>query len=524
MRIQVYDTTLRDGTQHEGVSLSVEDKLRITARLDDLGVDYIEGGWPGSNPKDVEYFERVRSLPLKHARVAAFGSTRRADTTADDDPQLRLLIDAATPVVTIFGKSSDLHVEHVLRTTLGENLAMIRDSVAYLKAHGREVVYDAEHFFDGYKRQPDYALATLSAAAEGGADILVLCDTNGGCLPWEVETIYDAVAAALPGLPLGVHTHDDAGCGVANSLAAVRRGAVHVQGTINGYGERTGNANLCTILPDLALKMGYEVLTPGALARLTELSRYVAETANMAHDARLPYVGSAAFTHKGGTHVAAILRVEESYQHIDPTLVGNQKHVVISELSGQGNIKYKAEEFGIKVNGHPAIRDVLQRVKELENQGFSFEGAEASVELMLRRAEDGYVAPFELLDFTVVVENRRQRGVLAEAMVKVRVGDEVAHTAAEGNGPVNALDIALRKALLPHYPDLAAMHLSDYKVRILDSHAATGALTRVLLDSSNGERTWTTIGASTNIIDASWQALADSFEYALVIAREPAPA
>ena len=524
MRIQVYDTTLRDGTQHEGVSLSVEDKLRITARLDDLGVDYIEGGWPGSNPKDVEYFERVRSLPLKHARVAAFGSTRRADTTADDDPQLRLLIDAATPVVTIFGKSSDLHVEHVLRTTLDENLAMIHDSVAYLKAHGREVVYDAEHFFDGYKRQPDYALATLKAAAEGGADILVLCDTNGGCLPWEVETIYDVVAAAVPGLPLGIHTHDDAGCGVANSLAAVRRGAVQVQGTINGYGERTGNANLCTILPDLALKMGCEVLTSGALARLTELSRYVAETANMAHDARLPYVGSAAFTHKGGTHVAAILRVEESYQHIDPTLVGNQKHVVISELSGQGNIKYKAEEFGIKVNGHPAIRDVLQRVKELENQGFSFEGAEASVELMLRRAEDGYVAPFELLDFTVVVENRRQRGVLAEAMVKVRVGDEVAHTAAEGNGPVNALDIALRKALLPHYPDLAAMHLSDYKVRILDSHAATGALTRVLLDSSNGERTWTTIGASTNIIDASWQALADSFEYALVIAREPAPA
>ncbi len=524
MRIQVYDTTLRDGTQHEGVSLSVEDKLRITARLDDLGVDYIEGGWPGSNPKDVEYFERVRSLPLKHARVAAFGSTRRADTTADDDPQLRLLIDAATPVVTIFGKSSDLHVEHVLRTTLDENLAMIHDSVAYLKAHGREVVYDAEHFFDGYKRQPDYALATLKAAAEGGADILVLCDTNGGCLPWEVETIYDVVAAAVPGLPLGIHTHDDAGCGVANSLAAVRRGAVQVQGTINGYGERTGNANLCTILPDLALKMGCEVLTSGALARLTELSRYVAETANMAHDARLPYVGSAAFTHKGGTHVAAILRVEESYQHIDPTLVGNQKHVVISELSGQGNIKYKAEEFGLKVNGHPAIRDVLQRVKELENQGFSFEGAEASVELMLRRAEDGYVPPFELIDFTVVVEHRRQRGILAEAMVKVRVGDEVAHTAAEGNGPVNALDIALRKALLPHYPDLADMHLSDYKVRILDSHAATGALTRVLLDSSNGERTWTTIGASTNIIDASWQALADSFEYALVVAHEPAQA
>lgn len=524
MRIQVYDTTLRDGTQHEGVWLSVEDKLKITARLDELGVDYIEGGWPGSNPKDIDYFERVRSLPLRHARVTAFGSTRRADTPVDQDPQVKLLVDAQTPAIAIFGKSSDLHVEHVLRTTLDENLAMIFDTVAYLKTQGREVVYDAEHFFDGYKRNPDYALATVKAAADAGADVVVLCDTNGGCLPWEIETIYAVVAAAVPGLPLGIHTHDDAGCGVANALAAVRCGAVQVQGTINGYGERTGNANLCTILPDLALKMGCEVLVPGALARLTELSRYVAETANMAHDPRLPFVGSAAFTHKGGTHVAAILRVEESYQHIDPTLVGNQKHIVISELSGQGNIKYKAEEFGLKVNGHPAIRDVLQRIKELENQGFSFEGAEASVDLMLRRAEDGYVAPFELLDFTVVVENRRQRGILAEAMVKVRVGDDVAHTAAEGNGPVNALDIALRKALLPHYPDLADMHLSDYKVRILDSHAATGALTRVLLDSTNGERTWTTIGASTNIIDASWQALADSFEYALVVAREPASA
>ncbi len=521
MRILVYDTTLRDGTQHEGVSLSVEDKLKITLRLDELGVDYVEGGWPGSNPKDIEYFARARSLPLKHARIAAFGSTCKANTPAADDPQIRLLIDAETPVVTIFGKSSDLHVEHVLRTTLGENLAMIRDSVAYLKARGREVVYDAEHFFDGYKRNPDYALATIQAAADAGADVVVLCDTNGGCLPWEIETIFDVVKERLPGTPLGIHTHDDAGCAVANTLAAVRRGAIHVQGTVNGYGERVGNANLCTVLPDLQLKWGYEVLGPGALARLTELSRYVAETANMAHDARLPYVGSAAFTHKGGTHVTAIMRVEESYQHIDPGLVGNQKRVVVSELSGQGNIRYKAEEFGLNVNGHPGVKQVLQRVKELENQGFSFEGAEASVELMLRRTEPGYVAPFELVDFTVVVEHRESRGIQAQALVKVKVGGETMLTAAEGNGPVNALDVALRKALLPHFPSLDEMRLTDYKVRILDSHAATGATTRVLLDSTNGERVWTTVGASTNIIDASWQALADSFEYALVCAQQP---
>lgn len=524
MRILVYDTTLRDGTQHEGVSLSVEDKLKITLRLDELGVDYIEGGWPGSNPKDIEFFDRVRQLPLQHARVTAFGSTRKANTPAAEDPQVQLLVDAATPAVAVFGKSSDLHVEHVLRTTLDENLNMIHDTVAYLKAHGREVVYDAEHFFDGYKRKPDYALATLKAAADAGADVIVLCDTNGGCLPWEIETIFEIVKAHLPGVSLGIHTHDDAGCAVANTLAAVRCGAVQVQGTINGYGERVGNANLCTILPNLALKWGYDVLHRDALARLTEVSRYVAETGNMGHDPRLPYVGSAAFTHKGGTHVAAIMRVEESYQHIDPTLVGNQKRVVVSELSGQGNIRYKAEEFGLHVNGHPGIKNVLQRIKELENQGFSFEGAEASVELMLRRTEPGYSPPFELVDFTVVVEHRESRGIQAQAMVKVRIHGETALTAAEGNGPVNALDLALRKALLPHYPSLAEMRLTDYKVRILDSHAATGATTRVLLDSTNDERTWTTVGASTNIIDASWQALADSFEYALVVARQPAMA
>ncbi|MFN8471323.1 MAG: citramalate synthase [Anaerolineae bacterium] len=524
MRILVYDTTLRDGTQHAGVSLSVEDKLKITSRLDEFGVDYIEGGWPGSNPKDIEYFQRVRSLPLRHARVTAFGSTRKADTPVADDPQVKLLVDAETPAIAIFGKSSDLHVEHVLRTTLDENLRMIGDTVAYLKSHGREVVYDAEHFFDGYKRNPDYALKTIQSAANAGADVVVLCDTNGGCMPWEVEEIVDAAIAAVPGTPIGIHTHDDAGCGVVNTLVAVRHGAAHVQGTVNGYGERVGNANLCTILPDLAFKMGYELLTPGALTRLTELSRYIAEVSNMGLDPRLPYVGSAAFTHKGGTHVAAILRVEESYQHIDPTLVGNEKVVVISELSGQGNIRYKADEFGVEVNGKDGMREVLQRIKELENQGFSFEGAEASVDLMLRRVQPGYQPPFQLVDFHAIVEHRQGRGLLAEASVKVKVGAEIAHTVADGNGPVNALDQALRKALIPHYPHLAEMRLVDYKVRILDSHAATGAITRVLLDSASGDLTWSTVGASTNIIEASWQALADSFEYAIVATSEPAPA
>ena len=535
-KVTLYDTTLRDGTQGEGVSLSCDDKLRIARRLDEFGMAYIEGGWPGSNPKDIEFFDRAQTeLSLKHARLTAFGSTCKAGVDPAEDEQVQLLIRANTPAVTIFGKTWDLHVTEVLRTTLDENLRMIRETVRFLKRHGKEVIYDAEHFFDGYRANPEYALSTLKAAIIGGADSVVLCDTNGGSLPWQVGEAVDTVFQEVLGqeshlaprppqlahITVGMHAHNDSETGVANTLEAVRHGCTQVQGTVNGYGERVGNANLCTVLPDLQLKWGYEVLGPGALARLTELSRYVAETANMAHDPRLPYVGSAAFTHKGGTHVTAIMRVEESYQHIDPGLVGNQKRVVVSELSGQGNIRYKAEEFGLNVNGHPGVKQVLQRVKELENQGFSFEGAEASVELMLRRTEPGYVAPFELVDFTVVVEHRESRGIQAQALVKVKVGGETMLTAAEGNGPVNALDAALRKALLPHFPSLDEMRLTDYKVRILDSHAATGATTRVLLDSTNGERVWTTVGASTNIIDASWQALADSFEYALVCAQQP---
>ncbi len=514
MSVQLYDTTLRDGTQHEGISLSVDDKLKITRKLDELGMHYIEGGWPGSNPKDAEYFARVREVPLRHAKIAAFGSTVRAGLAPENDPQIQALLDAQTPVVTIVGKTWDLHVHKVLSTTLDENLRMIRDSVRYLKSQGKEVIYDAEHCFDGFKHNPEYALATLKAAEEGGADWIVLCETNGGKLPWEVEETFRYARGQLH-TPLGIHTHDDAGCGVANSLAAVRAGATQVQGTINGYGERVGNANLCTIIPDLKLKMGVDCISDEQLQRLTEVSYYVSEIANMAHDPRLPFVGATAFAHKGGIHVAAILKSEESYQHIDPALVGNEKRVLVSDLSGRGNLTYKAQEFGLDARKEE-VAQVLQQIKDLEHRGFYFEGAEGSVELLLRRAQPDYKPPFELIDFMVVVEHRQGRGIFAEATVKVKVGNEVAHTAAEGNGPVNALDKALRKALLPHYPRLKNVHLTDYKVRILDSETATAATTRVMIDSTDHHKTWTTVGSSTNIIEASWMALMDSLEYGLL--------
>jgi 2-isopropylmalate synthase len=512
--IRLYDTTLRDGTQREGISLSVDDKLKIARKLDEFGFHYIEGGWPGSNPKDVEFFRRVRSLGLKQAKVAAFGSTRRKGVAPQDDANIKALLEADTPVVTFVAKSWDLHVTDVLETTLEENLAMIGESVAYAKAAGREVVHDAEHFFDGFRANPEYALATLRAAVSNGADVLALCETNGGALPWEVEEAVRAVATQFD-TPLGIHTHDDAGCGVANTLAAVRAGAVHVQGTINGYGERVANANLCTIIPNLQLKMGLECVPPEKLASLTELSHYVAEVANLAHDPHLPYVGTSAFVHKGGIHVAAMLKNTVSYQHVDPALIGNQRRTVVSELSGRGNLADKAQEFGLDVN-NKQTREVLEQIKSLEAQGFTFEGAEASVELMLRRTHASYVPPFELIDFMVVVERRRGRPVLAEATVKVRVGPRLMHTAAEGNGPVNALDAALRKALLDVYPQLAGIKLADYKVRILDSDTGTAANVRVLIDTKHGDRRWSTVGASTNIIEASWRALADSMEYALL--------
>ncbi|HEX9616313.1 MAG TPA: citramalate synthase [Anaerolineales bacterium] len=510
----LYDTTLRDGSQREGISYSVDDKLKIARRLDEFGVHYIEGGWPGSNPKDAAFFERARQLPLKNARIAAFGSTMKKGSQPESDPNLQALLAAGTPVVTLVGKSWDLHVLEVLETTPESNLEMIARSVAYFKARGKEVIYDAEHFFDGYKAAPAYALATLRAAAGAGADVLVLCETNGGALPWEVEAIVQVVLAEFD-TPIGIHTHDDGGCGIANALVAVRAGAVHVQGTINGYGERVGNANLCTIIPNLELKMGKRCLPPGNLAHLTELSNFVAEIANLPPDRHLPFVGASAFAHKGGIHVAAVLKNEASYQHIDPTLVGNQRRTVVSELSGRGNVLDKSREFGLDVSGEQA-REVVAQIKALEAQGFTFESAEASISVMLQRLQPGYTPPFELIDFVVVVEHRQGRGILAEATVKVRVGERTIHTAAEGNGPVSALDAALRKALLDVYPALANVRLDDYKVRILDSENGTGAAVRVLVDTKNGTRRWSTVGASTNIIEASWRAMADSLEYALL--------
>jgi 2-isopropylmalate synthase len=521
--VEIYDTTLRDGAQGEGVTFSLEDKLKVTRRLDELGFPYIEGGWPGSNAKDAEFFRRARELPLRQARIAAFGATRRAGVSCEADPQVALLLEAQTPVVTLVGKTWDLHVHRVLETTLEENRAMIADSVRYIAGHGRQVFYDAEHFFDGAKANPEYALATIRAAYEAGAERVVLCDTNGGSLPWEVEEIVGAVRSRLAGwevnggqpLRLGIHTHNDGGLAVANALAAVRAGCVQVQGTINGYGERVGNCNLCTLIPDLQLKMGLACLDELGLQRLTELARFVSETANLAPDPHQPYVGASAFAHKGGIHVAAILKAEESYQHIDPARVGNEKRVLVSELSGRGNLVYKAREFGLESQG-AEVRQVLADIKEMESRGFYFEGAEASVALMLHRLRRDYRAPFALIDFMVVVEHRQGRGLFAEASVKVRVGDEVVHTVAEGNGPVNALDRALRKALLPHYPQLADVQLADYKVRILDSDAATGATTRVIIDTRNSHSSWSTVGSSSNIIESSWQALSDSMEYALL--------
>jgi len=516
-QIQIYDTTLRDGTQSEGFTLSGNDKIRIAQKLDELGVTFIEGGWPGSNPKDVEFFERARDLQWKHALIAAFGSTCRVKGGPEDDANIKALLDSQTPVCTIFGKTWTLHVKEVLLTTPDDNLRIIEQSVAYLKANGKRVIYDAEHFFDGYKADSPYALETLKAAIRGGAETVVLCDTNGGTLPWEVELIFRELRSTI-NHPLGIHTHDDSDCAVANSLTAVRAGAIQVQGTINGVGERCGNANLVSIMADLELKMGYQCLPAGHLAHLYDLSHFVAEVANVTPDEHMPFVGKSAFAHKGGVHVAAMRRSARSYQHIEPERLGNKTRVVVSDLSGRGNLLSKAEEHGVEVEGEEVL-PVLNEIKELESRGFSFEAAEASVAMMLKRLEYGYKPPFELVDFFVNVEHRQGRGIFAEAMVKVRVQGELLHTAAEGNGPVNALDNALRKALVSYYPQLADFHLSDYKVRILDSDHGTEAITRVLIDTRNSTSRWSTVGASTNIIEASWRALADSVEYGLMVAH-----
>ncbi len=513
--IQIYDTTLRDGTQREGISLSVEDKLRIARRLDELGVTFIEGGWPGSNPKDAEFFACAREIQWQSATIAAFGATCRVGGSPEDDANIKALLDSGAPVCTVVGKTWTLHVTDVLRTTLDENLRIIEASLAFLKAAGRRVIYDAEHFYDGYRADPAYALETLKAAIRGGAETLVLCDTNGGSLPWQIAETTRAVKAAL-NHPLGIHAHNDSETAVANSLAAVVEGAVQIQGTINGYGERCGNANLCSLIPTLELKLGKRCLPEGRLKTISEASKFVAEVANLAHDSHLPYVGTSAFAHKGGIHVAAMRRTAASYQHVDPDVVGNTMRVVVSELSGRGNLLSKAEEYGVAGGD---VAGILEEIKQLEAKGFSFEAAEASVALMMKRQEKGYQPPWELLDFLVNVEHRAGRGLFAEAMVKVRVKGEVLHTAAEGDGPVDALDRALRKALKPSFPEIDQIHLSDYKVRILDPSTGTAAITRVLLDSRRGKARWSTVGASTNIIEASWRALSDAIEYGLVIAR-----
>lgn len=515
-RITVLDTTLRDGSQREGISFSVADKLRIARRLDELGVAYIEGGWPGSNPKDREFFREVRALGLR-SRVAAFGATRRAGLAVEHDANVCALAQSGAPVAVIVGKSSAMHVREVLRTTPSENLAMIQDTVRYLKAAGLEVLFDAEHFFDGYHADPAYALETCRAAAAAGADLVVLCDTNGGMLPTEVGRTIGEVRRALPEVTLGMHAHNDNGMADANTLVAVEAGARHVQGTINGYGERCGNANLCTVIANLQLKMGYQALADGQLPLLADVSYFVAEVANLRPDDHAPYVGRSAFAHKAGLHVNALRKTEASYQHVDPALVGNRMRVLVSELSGRGNIEAKLVELGLRdLLDEAQIAALTVQLKERESEGFQYEGAEGSFELLIRRGLPGYRPPFEVLDFLVLVEQRRGIDMLAEATVKARVQDRVMHTAAEGDGPVHALDRAMRKALLPFYPSLEPVHLEDYKVRILDEQAATAARTRVLIDASDGERSWTTVGCSVNIIEASFQALLDSLELPLL--------
>ncbi|MEA2518767.1 MAG: 2-isopropylmalate synthase [Chloroflexota bacterium] len=523
--VTLYDTTLRDGTQGENVTLSLADKLRIARMLDEYGMPYIEGGWPGSNPKDIEFFKAARTMTWQTARLAAFGSTRHRSNRAADDPNLRELVAAETPVVTIFGKSWLLHVTEVLGATPQENLDMVADSVRFIVENGRELVYDAEHFFDGYRDDRDYALSTLRAARQAGARTLVLCDTNGGTMTDELVAIVTDVRTALEADPdaadapveWGIHTHNDAELAVANSMAAVAAGVRHVQATINGYGERAGNANMVSILANLALKTTHELVPAGggALAGLTELSRSVAEIANLSPNDWQPYVGRSAFAHKGGVHGAAVAKVERSYQHIDPATVGNAGRLVVSELGGRANTRIRAEQLGHQLDGVIDPKVLSELVKQLESEGLAFEGAEASFELLIRRHQADYVAPFRILDYTCLVEQRAGRELLAEATVKVEVDGEVLHTAADGNGPVNALDAALRKALGAFYPQLDGVHLYDYKVRILDGGLATAARTRVIIDSSNGTLEWSTMGSDTNIISASAQALADSLEYAI---------
>jgi 2-isopropylmalate synthase len=514
-QVEIYDTTLRDGSQGEGINFSVADKLRIAEKLDSFGVHYIEGGWPGSNPKDIEFFAQAKKRTFKNARLAAFGSTRKKNTPVESDDQVRLLIEAGTPVVTIYGKTSMLHVKEVLRCTPEENLAMIGDTVRFLKDHGKFVIYDAEHAFDGYKLDADYALATWQAAEKAGADFVVLCDTNGGCLPNEIAAIT-RVALGKLNCKVGIHTHDDIGLGVANALAALETGAVHVQGTINGYGERTGNCNLTSVIPCVALKLRKTSVPVKSLAKLKELSQFVDEIANMRHNPRLPWVGAAAFAHKGGAHVNAVQKLTSSYEHINPSLVGNKRNVLISDLAGRSNVVIKAQELGFKLtNDTPELKPILNGIKELENEGYEYEAAEGSLALLISKTLKHREPPFSVDAYHVSMRRDAKESV-CEATIKVSVGNKRAQTVAEGDGPVNALDGALRLALAKFFPHLKRIELTDYKVRILDGVAGTAARTRVLIQSSDGKREWGTVGVSENIIEASLQALVDSMEFALL--------
>ena len=514
--VMIYDTTLRDGAQSEGISFSCEDKIKIAQYLDSMGFPYIEGGWPGSNPKDLEFFQRIRAYQLKNAKIAAFGSTRRPSVAVENDESVRALLEAGAPVATIVGKSWDFHVTEALATTLEENLAMIGDTVAYLKSRGLEVIYDAEHFFDGYKANPAYALATLQAAEAAGADFIVLCDTNGGSLPTEILELVAKVREAVA-TPLGVHAHNDGGLAVANSLMAVQAGATMVQGTVNGYGERCGNANLCTIIPNLTFKCGLATIPRENLNRLVAMSNYVSEIANVSPNPRQPYVGASAFAHKGGIHVSALLKNYNTYEHLQPELVGNKRRVLVSELSGMSNLLYKYKELNLQiVQQSEEGQRILEEIKQMENQGFQFEGAEGSFVILLRKAFSGYKEPFSLEAIRLITELKEDAPAYSEAIIKVKMGDQVVHTAAEGNGPVNALDNALRKALDEIYPEIRAFLLTDYKVRVLDEKDGTCATVRVHIETSDGKNSWGTVGVSTNIIEASWQALVDSVAYGLL--------
>ncbi len=517
-KIVIYDTTLRDGTQSEDVNFTVIDKLRIAERLIDFGIDFIEGGWPGSNPRDMEFFSSLKSSKINMDRISAFGSTRRAKKTCADDEVIQALLEADVPNITIFGKTWDMHVKQALRISLDQNLELIHDTVSYLKSRSDRVFYDAEHFFDGYKANREYALKTLTTARDAGADAVILCETNGGIMPDEVSAIVADVKATLGDFDFGIHAHNDCEMAVANSVLAVRGGATHVQGTINGFGERTGNANLCSIIPNLQLKYGYECIPADSMVKLKDVSGYVNELGNLIHNKRQPYVGNSAFAHKGGVHVSAILKNSSMYEHIEPELVGNTQRVLLSDLSGKSNLIYKAEQLGIDVVSDDAvITNVLKQLKELENKGFEFEGAEASFELLIRKAAKDLPNFFELISYRVIGENTESTDTpTTEATVMLSVNGVVEHTAAVGNGPVSALDHAVRKALAKFYPEIDNMKLVDYKVRILSSQDGTNATTRVLMVSADEHDTWGTVGVAENIVDASYQALVDSILFKLL--------